>query len=249
VARAALFAALLAAGGASGAFPPEARAQEGTGGAPPADSTATDSVAVDPAAPDPAAPEPPAPEPTAPEPAAPLDADDAAAVAAAMAASDSARAVALRGRAVTDPDRLELGVALPEDYFDWLATFGYRRRVRTDLRFQHWLQADLSYGKKEYLSEGAVSVAWMIRPKALWRPEWRVRPVIEFGASGNVVVQFADIVGFDDWSSHARAFAKSHLVAGLETSLGDRLGLALRGRFTIPAHRPLDYAQLLLFFR
>lgn len=166
-----------------------------------------------------------------------------------MAASDSVRAVALRGRTVTDPDRLELGIAFPEDYFDWLGTFGYRRRVKTDTRFQHWLHAELGFGTKDYLSEGSVSVAWMIRPKAFWHPEWRIRPVLEFGASANLVVQFADIVGFDDWSSHGRGFAKSHAVAGVETSLGDRFGLAVRGRFTIPAHRPLDYAQVVLFFR
>jgi hypothetical protein len=64
-----------------------------------------------------------------------------------------------------------------------------------------------------------------------------------------VVVQFADIVGFDDWSSHARAFVKGHALAGIETDLSKRWGLAIRGRFTIPASRPLDYAQLVLFLR
>ncbi len=190
----------------------------------------------------------------------PMAPADSAALAAAIAASDSAVAAASAPVAespsaastsavVDNRDRVELGVAMPEGYFDWLGTLGYRRNVLTDARFQHWLQIETMFGKKEYLSEGAASVAWYVRPLALWRPEWRIRPVVEGGIGGYIVVQFADIVGFEDWSSHARAFVKGHAVAGLETNLSDRLGLAIRGRFTIPASRPLDYAQLVLFLR
>ena len=188
----------------------------------------------------------------------PMAPADSAALAAALAASDSAVAaasepVAERPRAasavVANRGRVELGVAMPEGYFDWLGTLGYRRNVLTDARFEHWLQIEAMFGTKDYLSEGAASVAWYVRPLALWRPEWRIRPVVEGGIGGYIVVQFADIVGFEDWSSHARAFVKGHAVAGLETNLSDRLGLAIRGRFTIPASRPLDYAQLVLFLR
>jgi hypothetical protein len=177
---------------------------------------------------------------------------DSAAVAAAMAASDSALRAAIappRADRTADRDRFEFGMAMPEGYFDWLGTLGYRRLLVTDSRFQHWLQAEGMFGKKDYLSEGAASAAWFIRPLALWRPERKIRPVVEGGIAGYVVVQFADIVGFGDWSSHARAFVKGHAVAGFETDLSGRWGLALRGRFTIPASRPLDYAQVVLFLR
>lgn len=174
---------------------------------------------------------------------------DSIAVAAAMAASDSAAAAATRAILATDRDRFEFGVATPEDYFDWLGTFGYRRRLSVDPRFEHWLQLELAMGYKEYLSEGATSAYWFIRPRVLTRRHWKVRPVIEGGVGTHLVVQFADLVGFDDWASHSRAFARGHGVLGLETDLPGRFGLALRGRITIPSHRPLDYAQLVLFLK
>jgi len=188
---------------------------------------------------------------TASQPMAPAD---SAAIAAAMAASDSALAEAQNPGAASraaaaNRARLELGVAMPKGYFDWLGTIGYRRLLLTDTRFQHWLQAEGMFGKKAYLSEGAVGVGWYIRPLALWRPAWKIRPVVEGGVAGYIVVQFADIVGFEDWSSHARGYVKGHAVAGFETDLSSRFGVAVRGRFTIPASRPLDYAQLVLFLR
>jgi len=174
---------------------------------------------------------------------------DSAAIAAAMEASSQAVAEALGKGRMNDPDRVELGVGMPKGYFDWLGTLGYQRRVLTDSRVEHYIRADLEFGKKGYLTEGSSSVAWYFRPRKLWHPEWRVRPVLEGGFGAHVVVQFADLVGFQDWSSHARAFVKTHLVAGAETSLTDRVGLAIRGQFSVPAHQPLDYAQLVLFLR
>jgi hypothetical protein len=215
-----LLAACLVAGAFVVSSPLEARAQEA-----PADSAAMA-------------------EPMAPA--------DSAAISAAMAASDSALAEAKSpGRAARSGanSRFEFGAAMPKGYFDWLGTVGYRHRVLTDMRFEHWLQAEATFGKKDYLSEGSASVAWFIRPLVFWRPGWRIRPVVEGGISGTIVVQFADIEGFNDWSSHARGYVKSHLVGGLETDLSGRWGIALRGRFTIPASRPLDYAQVVLFLR
>jgi len=173
---------------------------------------------------------------------------DSAAVAAAWAASDSAAAALIRLQA-GDPDRFEFGVAAPEDYFDWLGTIAYRRRVSRDARFDHSLHIELAGGHKDYLTEGAASVYWFASPRKLLRGTGRIRPILEAGFGGHLVVQFADIVGFDDWASHARAFAKMHGVAGLEADLSERWGVALRGRLTIPSHRPLDYAQLVLFFK
>jgi len=174
---------------------------------------------------------------------------DSAAIAQAMKASDQAVAAALGKSHFHDPDRIEFGIAVPEGYFDWLGTFGYRRRLLTDTRFEHYLHTEATFGHKGYLTEGSISAVWFIRPKAFWHPEWSIRPILEGGIGGNIVVQFADLAGLNDWSSHAHAFVKSHLQAGVETDLSDRAGLALRGRFTFPAHHPLDYAQLVLFLR
>jgi len=166
-----------------------------------------------------------------------------------MQASDKAVAAALGKSHFHDPDRFELGAAMPEDYFDWLGTLGYRRRLLTDTRFEHYLHTEATFGRKDYLSEGSISAAWYVRPLKFWHPEWGVRPILEGGIGGHITVQFADLYGLDDWASHARAFLKGHLQAGVETDLSDRLGLALRGRFTFPAHKPLDYAQVVLFLR
>lgn len=181
--------------------------------------------------------------------AAPPSPADSAAIAKAMRASDRAVAEALGKGGLYDLDRFELGVGFPRDYFDWLATFAYQRRVLTDPRFEHFLRPEASFGKKDYLTEGSVSLAWYLRPKRLWRPEWRIRPVVEGGIGGHIVVQFADITGFNDWSSHARFFVKSRLELGAETDLQGRFGLGVRGRLVVPAHRPLDYAQVFLFLR
>lgn len=227
--RSLLLAACLAAGAFAVSGPLEARAQGGaTGETPAADA------------------------PAAAENAAPLAPADSAAIAAAMAASDSALAAArepTRAERAADGSRFEFGAAMPKGYFDWLGTFGYRLRVRTDARFEHWIQAEAMGGKKDYLSEGAASFGYYIRPLVFWRPEWRIRPIVEGGIGGYLVVQFAEIEGFDDWSSHARGYVKAHAVTGFETDLSGRWGVALRGRFTIPASRPLDYAQLVLFLR
>jgi hypothetical protein len=171
------------------------------------------------------------------------------AIAAAMKASAKAVAEALGKGRLDDPDRFELGVATPQGYFDWLATFGYQRRLLADPHFRHYLRTEATFVKKDYLTEGSASVAWYFRPEKFWHPEWRIRPVLEGGIAGHAVVQFADLVGIQDWSSHARAFVKTHLEAGAETDLSNRFGLAIRGRFSIPAHHPLDYAQLVLFLR
>ena len=178
----------------------------------------------------------------------PSDADSDA-LQKAMAASDKAVATALGKETLYDPDRFEFGVGFPRDYFDWLGTFAYERRVYVDPRFIHTIHAEVSYGHKDYLREGAMTFAWLLRPKKFWRPEWKVRPVIEGGIGGDVSVQFADLTGFDDWSSHAHAFVKSRLQVGAETDLSRHFGLAIRGRMVVPAHRPMDYAQVVLFLR
>jgi hypothetical protein len=178
-----------------------------------------------------------------------LSPSDSTAVAAAMAASDSATYAAARREAFHDPDRFELGVASPDGYFDWLGTVAYRRLVAVDPRFEHTIHFELGAAHKDYLTEGAASAYWFARPRRILHGRGPIRPILEGGLGLHLAVQFADIVGFGDWASHARAFAKAHGVAGVEADLGDRWGVALRGRLTVPSHHPLDFAQLVLFLR
>jgi hypothetical protein len=146
-------------------------------------------------------------------------------------------------------DRFEIGVAAVEGYFDWIGAFGYRRFLRTGGPFEQAIQIELAGAAKGYLSEGALSVAYLLRPIKSYRSGWRIRPLLEAGPAAHVVMQVADIRGFDDTGFHAHAYLKMHAFGGVEALLGRRWGLSLRGRFTTPAHRPLDYAHAAIFFR
>jgi len=148
-----------------------------------------------------------------------------------------------------DRDRFEWGVAAVQGYFDWLGTVGYRHYVREAGPFQQNIAMELAGGKKGYLSEGSVSLLWLFRPLRTFRPEWRIRPLLEFGPGAHLVVQVADIEGFADTGFHTNAYGKVHAYAGFEALLGRRWGILLRGRFTTPANRPLDYAQAAIFLR
>jgi hypothetical protein len=148
-----------------------------------------------------------------------------------------------------DRDRFEWGVAVVQGYFDGLGTFGYRRFLREGGPFQQNLAIELEAGKKGYLSEGSVGLLFLFRPLRTFRPEWRLRPLLEFGPGGHLVIQVADIEGFADTGFHSHAYAKMHAYAGVEALITRRWGILVRGRFTTPADRPLDYAQVAIFLR
>jgi len=148
-----------------------------------------------------------------------------------------------------DRDRFEWGVAAVQGYFDWLGTFAYRHYVRETGPFQQNIAIELAGAKKDYLSEGSASLLYLFRPLRTFHPEWRFRPLLEFGPGAHLVVQVANIEGFADTGFHTNAYAKIHAYAGFETLLGRRWGILLRGRFTTPADRPLDYAQAAIFLR
>jgi hypothetical protein len=148
-----------------------------------------------------------------------------------------------------DRDRFEWGFAFVQGYFDGLGTFAYRRFLREGGPFQQNIVIEVQGGKKGYLSEGAVSLLYLFRPIRTFRPEWRIRPLLEVGPGGHVVVQVADIEGFDDTGFHTKAYGKMHAYAGVEALISRRWGILLRGRFTAPANRPLDYAQAAIFLR
>lgn len=198
----------------------------GTGGAFAQDAPAPDSAAV----------EPPAMDLTPVE----TPAADSVAVAPGSDAADDQR---------LDRDRFEWGVAAVQGYFDGLGTFAYRRFLREGGPFQQNIVIELEAGKKNYLSEGAVSLLYLFRPIRTFRPEWRIRPLLEVGPGAHLVIQVADIEGFDDTGFHSHAYLKMHAYAGVEALISRRWGILLRGRFTTPADRPLDYAQAAIFLR
>lgn len=146
-------------------------------------------------------------------------------------------------------DRFELGVASVKGPFDLLGTFAYHRFLFEGGPFEQSMHIEVSYGKAGYLKEGAVSLGYLLRPLATYRPSWRIRPIVEGGPALHVVFQAAEIVGFSENAFHEHAYLKSHGILGLEALLTDRWGIVVRGRITAPAHRPLDYAQAAIFLR
>jgi hypothetical protein len=198
----------------------------------PADSTAApagtpDSIAAPPAASTPAA-EPPAQPAPAPPPLPESQAEEFA----------------------RDRDRFELGAAAVSGTFDVLGTLGYHRLLRQGRGpFEIWMHLELAGGGKGYLREGAGSVGFLLRPTSTIHRDWPIRPILEFGPAAHVVMQGAEIRSFGENAFHTHVYLKTHGYAGFDIPLGARLGLVARGRLSIPAHRPLDYAQIALFLR
>jgi hypothetical protein len=148
-----------------------------------------------------------------------------------------------------DRDRFEIGAAVVSGPFDVLGTFGYHRYVRTGGPFEQWVHLELAGGATGYLREGAFSVGYLVRPVRTVRRKGRIRPILELGPTGHLVVQLADITDFGETAFHSHVYLKTHGYAGFDLLLGDHWGLVARGRMTVPAHRPLDYAQIALFLR
>ncbi|HYR69247.1 MAG TPA: hypothetical protein VER77_05150, partial [Candidatus Dormibacteraeota bacterium] len=105
-------------------------------------------------------------------------------------------------------DRFELGVAVPDGYFDVLGTFAYRRFIHESGQFDQSMQIELTGMKKDYLIEGSLSLYFFLRPLITFRPEWRVRPLLELGPGAHLVVQAADLTGLGETSYRARSYLK-----------------------------------------
>ena len=153
------------------------------------------------------------------------------------------------GRTSEERDRFELGVALPEGYFDVLGTFAYRRFVHQSTAFEQSMQIEVTGTTQDYLTEGTLSLYYFLRPLFTYREEWRVRPLLEIGPGAHLAVQTADLVGFSETGFHAKAYLKSHAYGGAEFLLTRRFGFLVRGRLSVPAHHPFDYAQAAIFLR
>ena len=146
-------------------------------------------------------------------------------------------------------DRFEIGVAVPQGYFDWLGTFGYRRFMREAGPLEQSIQAEISGTAKDYLGEGALSVYYFFRPTKSYKEGWKLRPLIEAGPGLHLVAQMADIEGFNDSAFHTQAYLKTHLYGGFEYLFGRKMGLVVRGRLTVPEDHPFDYAQAAILLR
>jgi len=146
-------------------------------------------------------------------------------------------------------DRFEIGAAIADGPFDVLGTFAYHRFLRQGGPFENWVHVEVSGAATTYLNEGAVSGAFLLRPLLFIRRDGRLQPIVEVGPAGHIVVQVAEVQGFDETAFHTHFYLKTHAYAGFDLGLSRRWGLVARGRFTVPAHKPLDYAQIALFFR
>jgi hypothetical protein len=153
------------------------------------------------------------------------------------------------GRTGEEMDRIELGGAVLRGDFDWLATVAYRRFIREGGPFEQSMQLELAGTKKDQLTEGALSLYYFFRPMKSYKQGWKLRPLFEVGPGAHVVVQTADIEGFDDSAFHSQGYLKMHAYLGFEFLLGEKLGILARGRASVPEHHPFDYAQAAIFLR
>jgi hypothetical protein len=153
------------------------------------------------------------------------------------------------GRTTEERDRFELGVAVPDGFFDVLGTFAYRRFIYESSVFEQSMQIEVTGAKQDYLTQGTLSLYYLMRPLVSFRQEWRVRPLLEFGPGLHLSVQTADINGFSGTSFHSKGYIKSHAYGGVEFLMTRRFGFLVRGRISVPDHRPLDYAQAAIFLR
>lgn len=175
--------------------------------------------------------------------------DSAAAAEPDTAAAPKAKRPASRFDPGLDRDRVEIGAGPVRGYFDAVGSVGYRRYVRERRGWAQFAVGELSGAKKDYLTEGAGSVYYLFRNRRTWNPDWRVRPILEAGPGLHLAVQSAHLVGFNERPFHAKAFFKVHAYAGVEAQVTPRVGLLVRGRVSVPDHRPLDYAQVAILLR
>lgn len=159
------------------------------------------------------------------------------------------RARAARAALGRDVQRFELGAAVVDGPFDVIGTLGYHRYARQGGPFENWVHVEISGSATKYLNEGALSAGYFLRPIVTIQRKWPIQPILEVGPAGHLVVQVVEVQGFGETAFHAHAYLKTHAIAGFETHLGTHWGLVARGRLSVPAHHPLDYAQIALFLR
>jgi hypothetical protein len=146
-------------------------------------------------------------------------------------------------------DRFEFGAGVVRGFFDANGTLAYRRFLSERGALERSLMGELSGTTKNQLTEGVVSLYLLLRPVPTYRQSWRIRPLLEFGPALHTVVQGAKLEGLNRTRFTAHVYAKTHGYAGFEALVTNRFGFLVRGRVSVPSHRPFDYAQAAIFLR
>jgi len=153
------------------------------------------------------------------------------------------------GRTSEERDRFELGGGIVQGFFDAVGSLGYRRFLRQGHAFEQSLMGELTGTAKDQLTEGVFSVYFLMRPSLTYKESWRLRPLVEFGPGFHTVVQAASLEGLNRTRYKADVYLKTHAYVGFEAIVTRRVGFLVRGRISIPSHRPMDYAQAAIFLR
>lgn len=148
-----------------------------------------------------------------------------------------------------ETDRFELGAGVVRGFFDAVGSFGYRRFVGEGPVFESSVMGELTGTTKDQLTEGVFSVYVLLRPMKTYRESWRLRPLVEAGPGVHVVLQGASLEGLNKTRFKSEVYLKTHLYVGFEALATRKWGFLVRGRGSIPSHRPLDYAQAAIFLR
>ena len=152
-------------------------------------------------------------------------------------------------RSAEERDRFELGVGVMKGFFDFGGSLAYRRYIGERWPLERTIMGELTGTKRGYLTEGTLSGYWLFRPLRSYRMSWRIRPIAEAGPGGHVVFQAAKLEGFARSVYKAHAYLKMHAYGGVEILATHKWGFLVRGRFSVPSHKPLDYAQAAIFLR
>jgi hypothetical protein len=163
--------------------------------------------------------------------------------------SEAPRVTSTFTRTSEETDRFELGAGVVHGFFDAVGSFGYRRFIGQGRRFEKNVMAELTGTSKDQLTEGAFGAYLLLRPVKSYQESWRIRPIVEFGPGFHTVVQVASLEGLNRTRYKAQVYIKTHAYGGFEALVTRRLGFLVRGRISIPSHRPFDYAQAAILLR
>ncbi|HXF59401.1 MAG TPA: hypothetical protein VN539_06230 [Candidatus Saccharimonadales bacterium] len=163
--------------------------------------------------------------------------------------TDTPRVKSTFTRTAEERDRFELGGGVVRGFFDAVGSFGYRRFLAQGPALEANLMGEATGTSKDQLTEGALGVYVLLRPLKTYKESWRVRPLLEAGPAFHLVVQGASLEGLEKTRYKAKVYIKTHPYVGFEALLTRRLGLVVRGRASIPSHRPFDYAQAAILLR
>ena len=148
-----------------------------------------------------------------------------------------------------DRDRFEFGAGPVQGFFGVLGSVSYRRWMGKGPVFEQNMMLELTGSAKDQLTEGAFGAYLLMRPSFTYKDSWRIRPLVEFGPAAHAVVQVASLEGLSRTVFKSEVYVKTHGYAGFEAQLSKNVGFLVRGRISVPSHRPMDYAQAAVFLR